>query len=145
VPAVFDPKFIIALLFGFFYPVAFYDLSDRDRYGSPWGGNVMRRRVARVGGICRLKQVPEIAALLTGRRLNQKLGNAFRDLASLWRRLPIFKIFSPDGVFPLSRMIHRHRRKSLGQAQAIAASVVKTGEAYTTVENGRSKPIGRFI
>ena len=138
VPARIDPKAIIAVTLGFFILLAFmtYQIAivmvhhgverDASRRSLEWAEFAV-------------KQVPEIAALADGQRIEPEHWDAFRDLASFGGVFR-FKIFSPDGVLRFESDDPAATGESLGKHNAIAASVVKTGEAYTTVENGRSKP-----
>jgi len=137
-PARIEPKFVVAFTIGFFIllAVATYQIvtvmvhhgvqRDASRRSLEWAEFAV-------------KQVPEIAALAVGAPIKPENWDAFRDLASFGGVFR-FKIFSPEGVLRFESDDPTATGESLGKHNAIAASVVKSGEAYTTVESGHSKP-----
>ncbi len=86
-----------------------------------------------------ISQAPQIANLAEGLPMEAEDWQAFEKLAN-FAGVFRFKIFSPDGVLRFESDDPKAAGENLGKHNYLASTVVRSGQPYTTVEDGREKP-----
>lgn len=86
-----------------------------------------------------ISQAPHIADLAEGLPMKSEDWEAFEKLAN-FAGVFRFKIFSPDGVLRFESDDPKATGENLGKHNHLASTAVRSGQPYTTVEDGRKKP-----